>query len=51
MTTRVLWGAVALLWGVAILDALEPGQYRFEFLPSNMPALIEIEADGSRPNN
>ena len=51
MITRVLWGAVAVLWGIAILDALEPGQYRFKFIPNNLPALLEIQADGSDPND
>ena len=51
MMTRVLWGAVAVLWGIAILDALEPGQYRFKFIPQNLPALLEIEVDGRRPND
>ena len=51
MITRVLWGAVALLWGVAILDALEPGQYRFKFFPHSIPALLEVEVDGGRSND
>ncbi|MGB3138443.1 MAG: hypothetical protein WBG38_09895 [Nodosilinea sp.] len=51
MTSRLLWGAVALLWGVALLDALEPGQYRFEFIPNDLPALLEIQADDRLSND
>lgn len=51
MMTRVLLGAVAVLWGIAILDALEPGQYRFKFVPNDLPALLEIESDGSHPDD
>lgn len=47
---KALWGIVALLWILAILDALEPGQGRFKFVP-NLPALIEIQTDGSQPPN
>lgn len=51
MITRILWGAVTLLWGIASLDALEPDQYRFKFVPNSIPALLEIEADGRRSND
>jgi len=44
---KALWGAVAVLWGIAILDALEPGHYRFKIIPNDLPALLEIQADGS----
>jgi len=48
--TKALWPIVALLWILAVLDALEPGQGRFKFVP-NLPALVEIKTDGSDPND
>lgn len=48
--TKALWAIMALLWILAVLDALEPGQGRFKFVP-NLPALVEIKTDGSDPND
>lgn len=47
---KALWGIVAVLWILAILDALEPGQGHFKFVP-NLPNLLEVTTDGSQPPN